>query len=513
MGIIGVCVGPHGRAAASGKGLIRVTQPESKTAPPAAPGAACAVASDPLETVVSEQRKPLGQALAETLRERGVWRNEGETELHRLSSVPFTLTPEETAFVRDLGWAVWSFYKALNNLYLRKGNDWARDWLDQGKPSWLVDFSRMHYSKHQLPRLLRPDLILGEEQMWVTELDSVPGGAGDTAAMNAFYALNGFDVIGGGMGMVEAFARVVEDLAEKDEWTLAIVVSEESESYRAEMSALARMLRELGHSAWCVHPKDVRFDEEGLSVPLEAETAEGTRWRRADVVWRFFELFDLRNIPKSELMQYAAKKRKAVVSPPYKPFLEEKLALALLHHEALADFWLEQMGAHFQLLKMAVPKTWVMDPTPVPPHARIADLTFRGKPVRDFTELSDASQKERRLVVKTSGFSPKAWGSRGVVVGHDVSQEEWAQALEDGLNDFPQTPHILQEFHEGRRLQIEYYDPAAGREGRMHGRARLSPYYYVVNDEVLLAGVLATICPDNKKLIHGMSEAVMTVCA
>ncbi|MCC6485226.1 MAG: hypothetical protein IT209_10305 [Armatimonadetes bacterium] len=447
--------------------------------------------------------------MAQTLRERGVWKAEAEAELHRLSPAPFALSAEETAFIGELGWAVWSFYKALNALYLRKGNDWVKDWLDQGKPSWLTDLSRMHFSKHHLPRLLRPDLILGEDQMWVTELDSVPGGAGDTAIMSAFYADHGLDVIGGGSGIPEAFARVISDVAEKDDWTLAIVVSDESESYRQEMGSLAEALRRAGYSAWCVHPRDVRFDEEGLSIQAEDEND----WRRIEVLWRFYELFDLRNIPKSELIAYAAKKRKTLISPPYKPFLEEKLALALLHHAGLAEFWQQEMGEHFHLLRRVVPRTWVMDPAPVPRHASIEGLTFRGKPVRDFLTLSDASQKERRLVVKPSGFSPRAWGSRGVVVGHDVSQEEWAQALRSALEEYPQTPHILQEFHEGRRLKVGYFDPASGREGNMHGRARLSPYYYVVNDEPVLAGVLATVCPDNKKLIHGMSEAVMTVCA
>ena len=38
-----------------------------------------------------------------------------------------------------------------------------------------------------------------------------------------------------------------------------------------------------------------------------------------------FELFDLKNIPRAELVMYAAKKQQVVVTPPFKAQLEEKL--------------------------------------------------------------------------------------------------------------------------------------------------------------------------------------------
>ena len=450
---------------------------------------------------------PSAQAVADALVTSGVWRAEGEGAAHRLSAAPFVLSASETAFLKDLGCAVWAFYKALNHLWFRKGFAWVHAWLDAGKPAWLLDLARMNYSRQHLPRLLRPDLILCQDRMWVTELDSVPGGAGMTAAMAAEYARRDRDVIGGGTGIPESFARTIADLAGRDGWTLGVVVSDESEDYRAEMSFLARLLNQSGSRAVCLHPREVAFREDGLYANFNGQPC------RLDVLWRFFELFDLRNIPKHELVMYAGKKRMVVVSPPYKPFLEEKLALALIHHPLLEDFFSTEMGRYFRLMRECVPKTWVMDPAPVPAHAEIGGLRFRGKPVRDFRELAVATQKERRLVVKPSGFSPLAWGARGVVVGHDVSQEKWAQALEQALDSFGECPYVLQEFHEGRRVEASFLDPATGKTGTMHGRVRLSPYYYVSGDEPELAGVLATICPDDKKLIHGMKDAVMTVCA
>jgi hypothetical protein len=47
----------------------------------------------------------------------------------------------------------------------------------------------------------------------------------------------------------------------------------------------------------------------------------------------------------------------------------------------------------------------------------------------------------------------------------------------------------------------------------MDGRVRLCPYYFVVGDDAKLSGVLATIVPSDKRLIHGMSTAVMAPCA
>jgi hypothetical protein len=47
----------------------------------------------------------------------------------------------------------------------------------------------------------------------------------------------------------------------------------------------------------------------------------------------------------------------------------------------------------------------------------------------------------------------------------------------------------------------------------MTGRVRLCPYYFVAAGRVELAGVLATICPADKKLIHGMQDAILVPVA
>ena len=46
----------------------------------------------------------------------------------------------------------------------------------------------------------------------------------------------------------------------------------------------------------------------------------------------------------------------------------------------------------------------------------------------------------------------------------------------------------------------------------MQGRIRLCPYFFVDGDKAVLSGILATFCPADKKIIHGMRDAAMLPC-
>jgi hypothetical protein len=72
--------------------------------------------------------------------------------------------------------------------------------------------------------------------------------------------------------------------------------------------------------------------------------------------------------------------------------------------------------------------------------------------------------------------------------------------------------YVLQEFHKGRQYHLEYFDPLTGEIHGMAGRARLSPYYFVTGEKAELAGILATVCSADKKVIHGMKDAIMVPC-
>ena len=406
----------------------------------------------------------------------------------------------------EIGDDLWAFALAQLEIYqqsLRRPElRFVADYLDQGKPEELVRFSQMRRLRRQLPAFIRPDLlVLGGDDFVATEIDSVPGGFGELAALQDVYAALGQDVIGGPTGILDGFARALAITADKADPTVAIVVSQESDDYRPEMEHVALALRKQGRAVYCVSPRDVVFQEDGLYV-------EG---RRIDVLYRFFELFDLRNVPKADLFLYAQRKGLVQITPPIRPQLEEKIWFALLHHQVLEPIWREQLGEdRLARLRRLIPPSYVLDPRPVPPHAVVAGLVACGQPVQDMRRLGEMGKRERAdWVLKPSGFSEIAWGSRGVHIGEDAPQEDWQGAVEQALGDFPQTRWLLQGYRKAKVLQHDYFDFAAGEVVQMAGRARLCPYYFRKDDGVELGGVLATICPQDKKIIHGMVDAIM----
>jgi hypothetical protein len=471
----------------------------------------------------------------------------------RISPGPLLLTRDQLAFFTALGPQLLSFYRALNRLYNESAKGvqpvWVARYLDQGKPEGLVNYSRMKRFRELLPPVIRPDVISTQDGMVITELDSVPGGIGLTAAMCRAYAdivrqtssakiesagapsaypapralasprslppahdasrftPGSYEIIGGRDGMIRGFASMLRAAQGRHSGCAAIVVSEEAKDYRPEMAWLAAQLREQGMPVWCVEPREIRFTEDGLRLHEDGAQAIG-------LIYRFYELFDLPNIPKAELVQYAAKKDRVAVTPPYKPALEEKSAFALLHHPILRPYWKQELGGDcFLHLTTIMPRTWLLDPAPIPATATIPDLHLGGRAVSNWTDLATATQKERHFVIKPSGFSELAWGGRGVSIGHDLPQAEWADALRNALASFPTTPYLLQEFHKGRLFDMDYVDEGTQTPARMAGRARLSPYYFLTGEKVELAGILATICPADKKVIHGMKDAIMVPCA
>ena len=68
---------------------------------------------------------------------------------------------------------------------------------------------------------------------------------------------------------------------------------------------------------------------------------------------------------------------------------------------------------------------------------------------------------------------------------------------------------LLQRFHKGRLVEHPYLNPATGEMATMRGRVRLCPYYFLDGGKAHLRGVLATVCPADKKLLHGMRDAVI----
>jgi hypothetical protein len=414
----------------------------------------------------------------------------------RISPTPFPLEPVLAEELESLGRVLLQFYRAVNLLYRKsvegKQPEWVARWLDLGKPRELIELQRSPAFRNQVPHVIRPDLLLTEHGLSATELDSVPGGIGLTAWLNQVYSKPEIqnpksDIIGGADGMLRGFESIFGDATR-----VHIVVSDEAATYRPEMKWLAN---QLDHSKFKI--QDSHF----------SEFAEG------DAVYRFFELFDAPNVANAGRIFELAAARHILLTPPPKPLFEEKMVFALLWNRTLREFWRQELGENFfnRLLRLT-PYTWLVDPQPLPPHAAIPELNLT-----NWQQLKSLSQKERELVLKVSGFSPHAWGARGVFLGSDLSHADWAAAVDGATAGFDQSPFVLQRYHKPRLVETSWFDFTNAQLVPMAGRVRLCPYYFVTGEgdaaRAPIGGVLATICPADKKIIHGMTEAIFVPCA
>ncbi|MBI4661278.1 MAG: hypothetical protein HY735_20845 [Verrucomicrobia bacterium] len=437
----------------------------------------------------------------------------------RISPTPLLLEPAWASELESLGRVLVQFNRAVNLLYRQsavgKQPAWIADWLDRGKPPELIELQRSPVFKNDLPRVIRPDVLITNSGLRITELDSVPGGIGLTAWLNQIYSeLGGVDaetgiaasskssqrhpakssitgspsaIIGGADGMLRGFEGIFDGAAK-----VHLVISEESSTYRPEMEWLAA---QLGNSRF--ESRDSRF----------------TAFAPGDAVYRFFELFDLANVGNAKRIFELARERRIRLTPPPKTVFEEKMLFALLWNRNLRGFWRQELGEGFldRLLRL-VPYTWLVDPTPLPPHGAIPELNLT-----HWQQLKTLSQRERDLILKVSGFCETAWGARGVYLGSDLSVSAWSEAVDLALRSFEKSPYVLQRYHKPKAIEFQWFDFGKHEPVAMQGRVRLCPYYFVVGEgdhaRARLGGVLATVCPADKKIIHGMRDAVLVPCA
>jgi hypothetical protein len=412
----------------------------------------------------------------------------------RISPEPFPLSPEFVGQLEWLGRVILQFYRAVNLLYRQsvegRQPPWVAELLDRGKSPDLIALQRSPAFKNDVPRVIRPDLLLTESGFSVTELDSVPGGIGLTGWLNETYssvAHGQWSVIGGADGMLRGFESIFGN-AER----VHIVVSEESATYRPEMEWVAGRIN------------GSRFKVQSSGFNSFAE---------GDAVYRFFELYDRANVPNAQTVFDLAAQKRLGLTPPPKMIFEEKLLFGLLWNRNLREFWRQSLGeSFFRRLLPHVPYSWVIDPAPLPPHAAIPELGLT-----DWQQLKSLSQRERDLILKVSGFSAEAWGARGVYLGSDLSHEDWSAAVDKALSSFATSPYVLQRFEKPKLVAASYFDFDAKEVKPMQGRARLCPYYFVSGEgdgaRATLCGVLATICPADKKIIHGMTDAIFAPCS
>ena len=389
----------------------------------------------------------------------------------RWSEQPLRLDAMDLKFLENLGKKISAFLRVSNRLYLASAAGeapaWVSEWLDQGKPDEVIRLGREEKIRAAIPRVLRPDLLKTEEGWALTEIDSVPGGVGLTAWMQENYTKLGHAVLGGANGLRDLAAKVLGETGE-------VVISKEAEDYLPEWQWLAGKTR--------------------------VKSAEGYRCG-SGTIYRFFEMFDWMNL---EALRSSWKSGQVMEAPP-KAYLEEKLWWALLWMKPLEDWWRKELGeGYFRDLRALVPRAWPLRPVELPPEGVLPELE-----IHRWEELENFSQRARDLVIKVSGFSPRAWGSRGVTVGSDQPKEKWVPALRQALGEWKTQPHLLQRFARLGTVSHPAWNEQIGEAEEGRWRLRLCPYYLVTGDKVELKGALATLCPVDKKLIHGMEDAVL----
>jgi hypothetical protein len=449
-----------------------------------------------------------------------------EDKSWQLSPEAWPLTPDQLAQLEAIGAACLEFHQALETLYVRSvaGKNllrnkpllapWVADYLDRGKPPHLIAHARDAKNRGAFPAVLRPDLLLTDDGFVMTELDSVPGGIGLTAFLNRLYGGESDPaILGHGDAMIKNFYAAVSALRpEARNPLIALVVSDEAATYRPEMQWLAQQLQLQGKRVFCLKPEEIFPLETSLFFDVEGNP------EKIDIIYRFFELFDLANLRTEKFFFEAWAAGEVAVTPPMRPFQEEKLTFALFHHHLLQDYWSEALsGGALKRLRALIPPSWVIDPAPLPPGAVLDGPRVGGRAPTDWRDLAAASQKERDLIIKISGFHETAWGARSVVLGSDCSREEWQQALEHAVELAPTNLHLLQTYKKPRRVEHPVFlaenngdaakSPADA--AMKPGRLRLCPYYFVIEGKTRLSGALATFCPPDKKIIHGMQDAAL----
>jgi hypothetical protein len=89
--------------------------------------------------------------------------------------------------------------------------------------------------------------------------------------------------------------------------------------------------------------------------------------------------------------------------------------------------------------------------------------------------------------------------------------------VDEAISNFQTTPFVLQRFEKPKMVGASWFDFSKNEIVPMKGRARLCPYYFVTGESdsarPRLGGVLATIVPADKKIVHGMTDAILAPCS
>ena len=428
---------------------------------------------------------------------------EGRYSSFRIAPEPFSVSESTADELATIGSWLRDFYHAADHLYrLSLANEipaFLATHLDAGKPPWMVMVAQSESFRDQIPIIIRPDLLFTGNGTRAAELDSVPGSMGLLAFLEATYAKLGFSVLGQ-QPTGQAFLQALQSLP-GEEGLSVIIISEECSGYKPETSWLAEQWQKMDEKApLVVTPEQLAYDDHGVWL----------NGRLVTRVYRFFELFDWENVPNSHALLHLAAVGKVVITPPPKPYLEEKMWFAFLNHPELELSWRSFLSDEvFAGLQALFPPTWLVTD---------GQRASQQGPLGSWQRLQRTSRRERPYVLKPSGFSALAWGGHGFSRGKDYTTKLWSETIDGLLRQSAYSPYILQEYQHSVPRDISFYDAPSEELRQFTGKTRLCPYYFLKQsptrglgqEEVIFSGALATTVPLSKPVIHGMTDAVMS---
>jgi hypothetical protein len=396
-----------------------------------------------------------------------------------LSPNPFRLSPELKDRIREYGVAIASYYGACSKLYqnLPKDHRWKK-YLDHSKAEDLIVGHGGHPRHHIF---IRPDFILTDDEVFVTEIETSPFGLPLSLLLNSLYQESGAKPFSPDTEQV--LLALTEEMGLMPGKRLAFVMTPQTEGYRGQFEYLAAQFKSVGIEAEVLYPED---------LVLEKDMIKNAAGQQIHAIYKCFYPYQIGGAPILERLQHEHEEK---CFPAFYPQMEEKALLGMIHAKEFEHGLRDMLGNHYDILKRIIPRTYVVDANNVP------DELVPG--MNSWTDIADLPTSRRQFVLKPSGFSPESSWSKGVMFLAKMSKNRCREAILKALNGHPL--YIIQEFRKGSKHSQQYFDFGSGSLKEMKGKVRLTPYYLVRTGELLT--IKSTMC-SNTDYVHAMIDSI-----
>lgn len=392
----------------------------------------------------------------------------GDNFNFRVSPKPFKLTKAQKEEMLNIGKAVCDYMDACIELY--KKDEYVRTVLNRGKPDSLIDVEEPKYM------FLRPDLILTEDGFSICEIETSPFGLALAEVLNRTYGNEGFDPL---VNQNDLSNYIQSCIAE----TGTIAYSDKVKSFGGQLDFLAEQVFSGTNTNW------------------NSRNITGKEVEKAKEIYRAFYLSEA--VKNPEVASFLLESHNFI--PSRTPQFEEKALMAFIWDKRYTDYFRKALGqSSFDVLRKAIPKTWILGEE---------DYVDGGLPGGASTSIQVASlgKKQRRIVLKKSGFDDgSSWGE-SVVFLHKKGAGYATECVQKGLEDSNHL-YVMQEFRTGKDVDMQYFDENNnGQLVTMTSRIRLTPYFsYIGKSKGKLIAVKVTGCDRSAELIHAGTSSINT---